>query len=63
LTEETRVIYVYLIIVSIIFKTAASSSTTNYELSDGVIQKAHGIHQNTAVINIKSSVNSAVTAE
>ena len=43
--------------------TVTSSSTTNYELSDGVIQKAHGTHQTTAVINIKSSVNSAVTAE
>lgn len=43
--------------------TVTISSTTNYELSDGVIQKAHGTHQNTAVINIKSSVNSAVTAE
>lgn len=43
--------------------TVSTSSITKYEMSNGIIQKAEGIHQTTAIINIKSSVNSAVTAQ
>ncbi|XP_071131491.1 microsomal triglyceride transfer protein large subunit-like isoform X2 [Mytilus edulis] len=43
--------------------SVSSTSTTQYEMLGTVIQTAQGIHHSVATVNIKSSINTAATAQ